>query len=100
MSKKLYVLDITAYALASAQVAKLPKQQKQILAAMVDQPPSTGTEIVARAIEAGLETRQRMDVLYAWYARSNEKVGVRLAGQLVVTPAEINDVDANGVELT
>ncbi len=78
--KKLYIIDAQAFTSSIAALEKpLPKQQLQILQAMVDlDRPATGTEIVAHAVNRGLTTRQKYDVLYAWYARSNEKLGVSL----------------------
>jgi hypothetical protein len=81
MSKKFYIIDARAMTEAIAQLEKpLPKQQQLILSAMVQMDrPATGSEIIAHAVEhQGLVTRQKYDVLYAWYARSNEKLGVSL----------------------
>lgn len=81
MSSKLYRLNADVYAKSAAIVAKMPKQQQQILATMsahcVDA-GMKGSDIVDLAKKAGLETRQKSTVLYAWYARSNESVGVYL----------------------
>ncbi len=81
--KKFYVIDAEIFQAETAKLEKaLPLQQRQILAAMVDlDRPATGTEIVAHAVSRGLQTRQRYDVLYAWYARSNEKFGVTLKSE-------------------
>ncbi len=78
--KKLYVIDAEVFKAETAKLEKpLPLQQRQILAAMLDlSRPATGSEIVQHAVDRGLQTRQRYDVLYAWYARSNEKFGVKL----------------------
>jgi hypothetical protein len=78
--KKFYIIDAEVMIAEMAKLEKgLPKQQVQILQAMVDlDRPATGTEIIAHAVNRGLTTRQRYDVLYAWYARSNEKFGVTL----------------------
>lgn len=79
--KKFYIIDAEIMAQEMAKLEKpLPLQQRQILNAMVDLGrPATGTEIIAHAVDRGLTTRQRYDVLYAWYARSNEKFGVKLS---------------------
>jgi hypothetical protein len=81
--KKFYVLP--ADRLASAVAGKTPRQQVQILTAMSTiGRPATGTEIIAHAIENhGLVTRQRYDVLYAWYARDNERRGVKQVSESI-----------------
>ncbi len=80
MSKKFYIIDAEVFKAEVAKLEKgLPKQQVQILQAMIDLGrPATGVEIVEHAKTRGLETRQNPAVLYAWYARSNEKFGVTL----------------------
>ena len=78
-SGKLYFINLETYKSLSAQVAKLPKQQQQILATMAEncvEVGMKGSDIVDLAKKAGLETRQKSTVLYAWYARSNEAFGV------------------------
>jgi len=78
MSKKYY--SITTEQFNLVQGMKMPLQQKQILRAMsmMDR-PSVGTAIVAYAIEhCNLQTKQSHDVLYAWYARSNERFGAKM----------------------
>lgn len=78
-SGKLYFINLDTYKSLSAQVSKLPKQQQQILATMAEHCVDTGmrgSDIVDLAKKAGLETRQKSTVLYAWYARSNEAFGV------------------------
>lgn len=79
MSSKSYKLNLDVYKANAAIVAKMPKQQQQILATMAEHCVETGmrgSDIVDLAKKAGLETRQKSTVLYAWYARSNETVGV------------------------
>ena len=79
MSSKIYRLNLDTYKANAAAVAKLPKQQQQILATMAEHCVETGmkgSDIVDLAKKAGLETRQKSTVLYAWYARSNEAFGV------------------------
>lgn len=81
--KKFYIIDSEAMMAGLATLEKpLPLQQQLILKAMCEMDrPATGSEIIAYAIEhKGLVTKQRHDVLYAWYARSNEKFGVKLKG--------------------
>ena|SRR5689334_12277712 len=97
MSKngKLYFINLDTYKSLSAQVSKLPKQQQQILATMAEHCVDVGmkgSDIVDLAKKAGLETRQKSTVLYAWYARSNESFGVSTnppkPAETVTIPAE------------
>lgn len=88
-SGKMYFINLDVYKGLSAQVAKLPKQQQQILATMAEHCVDVGmkgSDIVDLAKKAGLETRQKSTVLYAWYARSNEAFGV--STNAPVKPAE------------
>jgi len=73
--KKFYSLSAEAHAACAG--SKMPLQQAQLLKAMaLAQRPMTGVDIVKYAVEhCGLATRQRYEVLYAWYARGNEKFG-------------------------
>jgi len=95
MAKKLYRLNNEVYHSLSAEIAKLPKQQRLILATMYDYCTDTGmqgSEIIRLAIkDHGLETRQRHDVLYAWYARSNEEHGVYVEGKAKAPVLKIED---------
>lgn len=78
-SGKLYRINLDVFNSLAAKVAKLPKQQQQILNTMVAHCVDVGmkgSDIVDLAKKAGLETRQKSTVLYAWYARSNEAFGV------------------------
>lgn len=92
MSTKLYRINVDTFNGLAAQVAKLPKQQQQILHTMVAHCSETGmkgSDIVDLAKKAGLETRQKSTVLYAWYARSNEQFGVSVDKPVVtVAPVE------------
>ncbi len=81
MVTKLYTLNQDAYRTAISQLARpLPTQQRLILEAMTKMKlPATGRDIVEYAVEhLGLQTRQKFEVLYAWYARSNEEFGAEL----------------------
>lgn len=81
---KIYSLNLSIYTSLSGKVAKLPKQQRQILATMAEHCSDKGmrgSDIVDIAKKNGLETRQKSTVLYAWYARSNEQFGVYQASE-------------------
>lgn len=93
-SGKLYRMNADVYASKLGEIAKLPQQQRIILQVMKNHcvaVPMRGSDVISIAVrEYGLETRQKYTVLYAWYARSNEKFGVYLdRGQTeTVTEAE------------
>lgn len=97
---KFYMIDPTVYSAKSADIAKLPKQQQQILRTMANHCVDTGmrgSEIVALAVtELGLETRQDYKVLYAWYARSNEAYGVYTGTEKPVTYKTESDLINEG----
>jgi len=104
MAKKLYRLNNEVYHSLVADIAKLPKQQRQILATMFDYCQDTGmqgSEIIRLAIkDHGLETRQRHDVLYAWYARSNEKHGVYVEGKAIKPVLKIENSTAGVADVS
>ncbi len=97
MATKFYMIDKSKFDEAmenrTAQGLKpLPLQQRLILQAflMIDR-PATGKEIIDYAVtHLGLQTRQRYDVLYAWYARSNEEYGVSQTNVVSVKPTVTN----------
>ena len=108
-SGKLYQINLDVYQSLASKVAKLPKQQQQILATMAEHCVTggmRGSDIVDLAKKNGLETRQKSTVLYAWYARSNEAFGVFhgtpaatvtpvVIESTVQTPAEIKAENKN-----
>lgn len=103
MSKKMYRLNNEIYHSLAAEIAKLPKQQQLILKTMYDYCTDTGmagSEIIRLAIkDHGLETRQKHDVLYAWYARSNEKFGVYLPAKTVAPVLQIENATQGVTDL-
>jgi hypothetical protein len=97
MATKFYIIDPAAYESAIADRATkglkpLPLQQRLILQAFMSiGRPATGKEIIDYAVtHLGLQTRQRYDVLYAWYARSNEEYGVSQTNVVSVKPTVTN----------
>jgi len=100
MATKLYRFNPELSHLAGE--TKLPKQQRQILAAIAAncvETGMTGKEIIALAVrDHGLETRQRYDVLYAWYARSNENLGVFIdKPEPVIAPVKVKKIKVTAV---
>lgn len=79
MAKKFYAF---VGKIEAVNKEKMPLQQKQILRAMHDLTKDSkdakvqGAQVVDHAkTKFNLETRQKSAVLYAWYARDNEKRG-------------------------
>lgn len=109
MATKYYKIDRGLHDAAIAERASkglkpLPLQQRLILQALtlIDR-PATGSEIIDYAVKnLGLQTRQQYNVLYAWYARSNEEYGVILTSGAVQPKITIEEVQAvaEGMNMT
>jgi len=80
--RKNYFLDVDAYTAASEQVSKAPNQVQLILKSMVNHDltsplsHASGAQIAKYAIEDGMATKIEPAVLFAYYRRVFETLGV------------------------
>lgn len=85
--RKFYFLNVRAYELRSEIVKKAPAQVQLILKSMIEagttnaESAAMGTEIASYAIiKGGLKTKIEPHVLFAYYRKEMEKLGLEFAG--------------------
>lgn len=84
--RKYYFVDVRKYELNGPSVAKAPSQVQLILKSMIEngmidvENTAMGVDIVSAAIRGGLKTKIEPHVLFAYYRKDMEKLGLVFAG--------------------
>ena len=84
--RKFYFINVRAYELKAELVKKAPNQVQLMLKSMVEagtvdaESSQMGTTIASAAIAAGLKTKIEPHVLFAYYRKDMERLGLEFAG--------------------